>query len=128
MTDSNVTMPQGTEGLALFGSTPADIKEAARLALSAALRDPRTGFAIKAGMIGGAYEAFTSAVEGAILVEREKWKDAAEAAFDEGAAQERERCAVRAEALDRSGREWVKDSLWANIKRDTAAAIRRGDT
>ncbi|QND53482.1 hypothetical protein HB779_17495 [Phyllobacterium sp. 628] len=39
---------------------------------------------------------------------------------------ERERCATVAEALDRQGREWVRDSLWANIKRDTAAAIRRG--
>ena len=40
------------------------------------------------------------------------------------AAEEREACAAAAESLDRSGREWVKDSLWANIKRDTAAAIR----
>ena len=39
-------------------------------------------------------------------------------------AEEREACAVAAEAIERTGREWVKDSLWANIKRDTAAAIR----
>lgn len=107
MTEDNVTMPGGTEGATLFGSTPAGVKEAARLALSAALRDPRTGFGVKAGMIGGAYEAFAEAVEAGILAERE-------------------RCAVVAEALDRTGREWVADSLWANIKRDTAAAIRRG--
>ncbi|MBX5253339.1 hypothetical protein HJC03_23505 [Rhizobium sp. NLR4b] len=36
-----------------------------------------------------------------------------------------EECARKAEALDRTGREWVKDSLWANIKRETAASIRR---
>ncbi|TIT54421.1 MAG: hypothetical protein E5W72_03990 [Mesorhizobium sp.] len=41
---------------------------------------------------------------------------------------ERERCAERAEGLDRQGREWVPDSLWENIKRDTAAAIRRSDS
>lgn len=40
---------------------------------------------------------------------------------------ERERCAQVAEGLDRRGREWVADSLWDNIKRDTAAAIRRGE-
>ena len=125
MTEDNVTMPGGTEGATLFGSTPAGVKEAARLALSAALRDPRTGFAIKAGMIGGAYEAFAEAVEIVILAERQNWKGVAERAFDEGVAQERERCAAVAEALDRTGREWVPDSLWANIKRDTAAAIRR---
>jgi hypothetical protein len=38
---------------------------------------------------------------------------------------ERERCANVAEALDRGGREWVSNSLWANIKRDTAKAIRK---
>jgi hypothetical protein len=37
---------------------------------------------------------------------------------------ERERCAKIAEGLDRRGREWVQDSLWDNIKRDTARAIR----
>lgn len=40
---------------------------------------------------------------------------------------ERERCAQIAEGLDRRGREWVPGSLWDKIKRDTAAAIRRGD-
>ncbi|HEX9955507.1 MAG TPA: hypothetical protein VGB48_09890 [Allosphingosinicella sp.] len=35
-----------------------------------------------------------------------------------------EEAATAAEALDRSGREWVRDSLWANIKSDTARAIR----
>ncbi|MFN3387478.1 MAG: hypothetical protein ACK40O_00990 [Allosphingosinicella sp.] len=35
-----------------------------------------------------------------------------------------EEAAVAAEALDRAGREWVRDSLWANIKADTARAIR----
>ncbi|MFN3944598.1 MAG: hypothetical protein ACK4K7_06700 [Allosphingosinicella sp.] len=35
-----------------------------------------------------------------------------------------EEAAVAAEALDRSGREWVPDSLWANMKADTARAIR----
>lgn len=39
---------------------------------------------------------------------------------------ERERCAVVAEAKDRAGRDWVPDSIWAQIKRETAAAIRRG--
>lgn len=68
-------------------STPADVKEAARLALSDAIRDRRTGFAIKVGMIGGAYEAFSEAVEAAILTEREKWKGIAEASFDEGVDQ-----------------------------------------
>lgn len=42
-----------------------DAKEAARTALSQALRDPRVGFAIKACMIGGAYDAFTAAIEAA---------------------------------------------------------------
>lgn len=64
-----------------------DVKEAARLALNAAIRDRRTGFAIKASMMGGAYEAFSEAVEAAILAEREKWKGAAEAAFDDGVDQ-----------------------------------------
>lgn len=68
---------------------PADVKTAARLALSAALKDSRTGFAVKAGMIGGAYEAFTQAVEAAIMAERETWKGAAEAAFKEGVYQAR---------------------------------------
>ena len=35
-----------------------------------------------------------------------------------------EEAASAAEALDRSGREWVPDSLWANVKADTARAIR----
>lgn len=53
-----------------------------------------------------------------------------QAALDIGhaLAAERERCAKVAEALDRRGREWVLDSLWDNIKRDTAAAIRREPT
>ncbi|MGV8950107.1 MAG: hypothetical protein ACOH2M_03315 [Cypionkella sp.] len=42
--------------------------------------------------------------------------------------EEREACAARAEALDRSGREWVSDSLWAHIKADTASAIRAPTT
>jgi hypothetical protein len=92
MTEDNVTMPGGDGDMTLFGkrpAAPAGVKEAARLALSAALRDPRTGFAIKAGMIGGAYEAFAEAVEAAITAEREKWKDAVEAAFEEGVEQAR---------------------------------------
>ena len=55
-----------------------DIKEAARAALSAALRDPSVGFAIKAGMMGGAYEAFMGAVEAAIADERERCAKIAE--------------------------------------------------
>lgn len=39
---------------------------------------------------------------------------------------EREACARRAEAKDRAGREWVSDSLWANVRREIAADIRRG--
>lgn len=39
---------------------------------------------------------------------------------------EREACAVRAEALDRSGRDWVADSLWARIRAETATDIRKG--
>ncbi len=40
---------------------------------------------------------------------------------------ERERCAKVAEALDRSGREWVKDSLFDSIRKEIAREIRRGD-
>lgn len=40
-------------------------------------------------------------------------------------AAEREACAVRAEAIERGEREWVPESLWAHIKRDTAADIRK---
>jgi len=43
-------------------------------------------------------------------------------------AAEREACAVVAEALERGEREWVRDSLWANIKADTARAIRARST
>lgn len=35
-----------------------------------------------------------------------------------------EECAVKAEALDRVGREWVADSLWDKISRETAGRIR----
>ena len=59
----------------------ADVKEAARAALSAALRDPRVGFAIKACMIGGAYDAFTAAIEQAITDERERCAEIAEQRF-----------------------------------------------
>lgn len=45
-------------------------------------------------------------------------------AWDAAQKYEREACAVTAESLELTGREWVRDSLWANIKRDTAAAIR----
>lgn len=41
-----------------------------------------------------------------------------------------ERCAVAAEAQDRTGREWVKDSLWDNILERAGANVRtlHGDT
>ena len=39
---------------------------------------------------------------------------------------ERERCAQRAEAKDREGREWVAGSLFGNIRREIAADIRGG--
>ena len=41
-------------------------------------------------------------------------------------ASEREACARKAEALDRCGRDWVPDSLWDRVKRDTAHSIRHG--
>lgn len=51
---------------------PYDIKESAKRALSLAIKDERVGFAIKATIVGGAYEAFLSEVEAAIMVERER--------------------------------------------------------
>lgn len=75
-------------------------------ALCAALRDERTDVAIKMRMEVKSRDAFIDAISAAIRGERE-------------------RCAVVAEALDRGGREWVSSSLWANIKADTARAIRR---
>lgn len=35
-----------------------------------------------------------------------------------------EQCAVAAEQQDRAGREWVPDSLWANILRRAALNVR----
>lgn len=97
-------MPGGTEGITLFGSTPADVKEATRLAISAALLDSRSGFSVKAAMMSGAYDAFAEAVEAAILAERQKWKDAAERAFDEGVAQETARYKKRITDCNKCGR------------------------
>lgn len=36
-----------------------------------------------------------------------------------------EACAVAAEAQDRAGREWVRDSLWADILKRAGANVRR---
>jgi hypothetical protein len=36
-----------------------------------------------------------------------------------------EECAVAAEAQDRTGREWVADSLWAAILRRAGANVRK---
>lgn len=39
-------------------------------------------------------------------------------------AEERERCAKLAEGFDDPARDWLAGSVWANIRRDIAAAIR----
>jgi hypothetical protein len=68
-------------------TTPLDI---AKATLSAALRDPRVGFAIKASIMGGAYEAFLDKIADAIQTERMQWQGVAEASFDEGVHQAKE--------------------------------------
>jgi hypothetical protein len=43
---------------------------------------------------------------------------------EEAADQIIEACAVAAEQQDRTGREWVKDSLWHNILNRAGASVR----
>lgn len=65
-------------------TTPLNI---AKATLSAALRDDRVGFAIKASMMGGAYEAFLEKIADAVTTERMQWQGVAESSFDEGLSQ-----------------------------------------
>lgn len=85
---------------------PADIQKAAEIAV----------FNFEARIQSGEFEGLDPDGTDA--------RDALKAEIAKALAAEREACAVRAEALDRIGREWVADSLWARIKADTAAAIR----
>ena len=59
-----------------------------------------------------------------ILIYAETARDAITAAYNKGRADMREEAVDKLINADRSGREWVRDSLWASIFRDGIAAIR----
>lgn len=55
---------------------------------------------------------------------RERIAEVLVMAIDESATAERERCAQIAEGMEQD-RHWVPNSLYANIRQETAALIRR---
>jgi hypothetical protein len=72
--------------------------------------------------IGGA--AFSDAVSESVAAFPPSSVSTAEKVFDEARNQLIEECAVAAEHQDRSGREWVHDSLWHKILKRAGDAVR----